>query len=310
MSNVRREELSFVGAIEAGGTKIVCSAGRKWQTILDSEKYVVATTSPEETVTQVLDWFSVRHEEENLQAFGIASFGPIDFATQSIAATTPKEAWRGFNWRDAVNERFGRFPIGFDTDTNAAGIAEWRWGNAQGRGVAVYLTVGTGIGGALIVDGAPIHGLLHPEFGHMFVPRQQGDGFVGTCPVHGDCLEGLASGPAVSGRWGRGDGPFPPNHPAWELESDYLSLAMVNIITITSPEVIVLGGGVMAVEGLLDKVREKTVKRLGGYLAKDELGSKIGGYIVSPGLGNASGVVGAYSLGLNAYVTSNRVGES
>jgi fructokinase len=242
-----------------------------------------------------------------LQAFGVGSFGPIDFAIKSIAETTPKVAWRGFNWQNALSERFGQLPIGFDTDTNAAGVAEWRWGNAQERGVAVYVTVGTGIGGGLIIDGAPVHGLLHPEFGHMFVPRQGGDDFVGTCPVHGDCLEGLASGPAVNRRWGPSDVPFPANHPAWELESDYLSLAMVNIITITSPEVIILGGGVMAVDGLLDKVREKTVQRLGGYLAKDELGSRIGEYIVAPGLGEASGVVGAYSLGLDALIHADPI---
>ncbi|HEV3268617.1 MAG TPA: ROK family protein [Acidimicrobiales bacterium] len=301
---------SRIGAIEAGGTKIVCSVGRDWQEIRDSEKHVVATTTPGETVSRVLDWFSLQQEVESLDSFGVASFGPVEFATKSIATTTPKVAWRGFNWRNALSERFGDLPLGFDTDTNAAGVAEWRWGNAQARGVAVYVTVGTGIGGGLIVNGAPVHGLLHPEFGHMYVPRQKGDDFAGTCPVHGDCLEGLASGPAVNHRWGRSDVHFPPNHPAWELESDYLSYAMANIITITSPEVIILGGGVMAVEGLLDNVREKTVQRLGGYLAKDELGRRIGGYIVAPGLGEASGVVGAYAFGLDAEISSNRVAET
>ena len=304
--NISDPPSSFIGAIEAGGTKIVCSVGATWKEIRDADRYVVATTSPEKTVTEMLDWFYQQHVAESLRAFGVGSFGPIDFASKSIAATTPKEAWRGFSWQNALSERFGQLPIGFDTDTNAAGIAEWRWGNAQGRGVAVYVTVGTGIGGGLIVDGVPVHGLLHPEFGHMFVPRQKGDDFAGTCPVHGDCLEGLASGPAVNQRWRRQDAQLASNHPAWELESEYLSLAMVNIITIASPEVIVLGGGVMAVEGLIEKVREKTAQRLGGYLAKEELGSQIGSYLVAPGLGTASGVVGAYSLGLEAHLASSR----
>jgi fructokinase len=291
-------DLTRIGAIEAGGTKIVCSVGRGWQEIRDGEHFVVKTKSPRETVATVLDWFAMRHREEPLTAFGVASFGPISYATKSVGVTTPKTAWRGFSWQNAIENRFGELPIGFDTDTNAAVLAEWRWGAAKGRNVGVYVTVGTGIGGGLLVNGSPVHGLLHPELGHMFVPRQPGDDFAGVCPVHGDCLEGLASGPAVAQRWGRASAKLYPNHPAWELESDYLSLAMANVITVVSPEVIVLGGGVMAVDGLLEKVRDKTVRRLADYISKDELGSRIGDYLVVPGLGQSSGVIGAYALGL------------
>lgn len=293
-------EHPLVGAIEAGGTKIICSVGRDWKEIRDGPKFVIPTKSPRETMSKILDWFELCGREQRLGAFGVASFGPIDFATMTIASTTPKVAWRGASWRKAIEATFGHLPIGFDTDTNASALAEWRWGAAVGRSVVVYVTVGTGIGGGLLVEGSPVHGLLHPEFGHMFVPRQAGDRFAGTCPVHGDCLEGLASGPAVAKRWNRPSARLPSSHRAWELESEYLALAMVNIITTISPEVIVLGGGVMSVAGLLDKVRVKTVRLLAGYIPKDELGARIEDYLVVPGLGGASGVIGAFSLGLTA----------
>jgi fructokinase len=261
-------------------------------------------------MAKVLNWFAARNEEEPLVAFGVASFGPIDFASESISLTTPKTLWRGVCWRAAIEEKFGRVPIGFDTDTNAAALGEWRWGSAVGRNVAVYVTVGTGIGGGLLVKGVPVHGLLHPEFGHMFVPRQEGDDFPGVCPTHGDCLEGLASGPAVAKRWHRPSSGLPPSHLSWELESDYLSLAMVNIIMTSSPEVIMLGGGVMAVSGLLEKVRIKTINRLGGYIPNDRLGPGINGYLVRPGLGITSGIVGAYALGFDAYLTYGKTGDN
>lgn len=290
----------MIGAIEAGGTKMVCAVGRSWREVRDAEKFVVPTTSPDETMTVVMNWFAKRHEESPLAAIGVASFGPIDFSSDSIAHATPKEAWRGVSWRDVITTQLSDVAIGFDTDTNAAGLAEWSWGAATQRRVAVYVTIGTGIGGGLVVDGEPVHGLLHPEIGHMFVPRQTDDSFPGTCPTHGDCLEGLACGLAINRRWRRSGPQFATDHPAWELESDYLALAMVNIIMIASPQIIVLGGGVMTVEGLLDKVRRKTRRLNAEYIAKDELTTGIDSYLVSPGLGATSGVVGAYALGARA----------
>jgi fructokinase len=162
---------SVIGAIEAGGTKIVCAVGRTWQEVRDGEKFVVPTTTPDETLSQIIGWFAERNREAPLEAMGIASFGPIDFESNRISMSTPKVAWRGVSWKQVVEDNFGGIPIGYDTDTNGAGVAEWRWGAAQGRGVAVYVTVGTGIGGGLIIDGVPVHGLLHPEFGHMTVQR-------------------------------------------------------------------------------------------------------------------------------------------
>lgn len=290
----------MIGAIEAGGTKMICAVGRSWREVRDAKKYVVTTTAPDETTTTVMEWFASQHEITPLGAIGVASFGPIDFATNSIARSTPKEAWRGVSWRDAVTNYLGPIALGFDTDTSAAGLAEWHWGAAQRRRVVVYVTIGTGIGGGLIIDGEALHGLLHPEFGHMFVPRQRGDEFAGTCPTHGDCLEGLACGLAVNRRWNGSSEQLAPEHAAWELESDYLALAMVNIIMVASPEVIVLGGGVMKVEGLMEKVRTKTRDLVAGYIAKDALSSEIDTYLVTPGLGSSSGVVGAFVLGARA----------
>jgi fructokinase len=297
---------SRIGAIEAGGTKMVCCVGASWQEIRDGEKFVVPTTSPEETMTLVMDWFVARNAEAPLAAIGVASFGPVDFSTNSIAMSTPKNAWRGMSWRQHINQRLASAVIGLDTDTNAAGLAEWHWGAGRARQVAAYVTVGTGIGGALIVNGAPLHGLLHPEFGHMMVPRQRGDQFAGTCPNHGDCLEGLACGPAIEQRWNRSGPQLPADHAAWELESDYLALALVNIITICSPEVIIIGGGVMAAEGLLNQVRTKTVDLMAGYIDRDELGGRVDEYIVAPSLGNSSGVVGAYALGARAVLEASK----
>ena len=300
MTTNQIHSLPMIGAIEAGGTKMICALGRSWDEVRDCEKLVVPTTTPDETTSTVMDWFAAHHRATPLAAIGIGSFGPLDFSTTSIARTTPKDEWRGLNWREVVSTRLDNVAIGFDTDTNAAGIAEWHWGAARGCHVAAYVTVGTGIGGALLIDGTPIHGLLHPEFGHMFVPRHDGDSFAGCCRAHGACLEGLASGEAVQRRWHQSGGPFAPDHPAWKLESDYLALAMLNIIMITSAEIIVLGGGVMAVEGLHDEVTRKTRELLNGYIAQERVTSNIAAYLVRPGLGTASGVVGAFALGSRA----------
>ncbi|HUX03983.1 MAG TPA: ROK family protein [Acidimicrobiales bacterium] len=292
---------TMIGAIEAGGTKMVLAVGRTWQEVRDAERYVIPTTTPEDTMNRVMNWFEQRHAETPLAAIGVASFGPIDFARRAIASSTPKLLWRDFSWAKTVAAHFDGLPLGLDTDTNAAALAEYRWGAGRGKEVVVYMTVGTGIGGGLVVGGRPVHGLLHPEFGHMVVRRRAGDDFAGTCPSHGDCLEGLACGVAIKQRWHRTGGPqLPGDHPAWELESDYLSDAVVNVTTITSCEVIILGGGVMAVPGLIERVRTKVHKQLNGYLDVLELTSDLDRYIIAPELGIASGVVGAFALGVDA----------
>jgi fructokinase len=294
----------LICAIETGGTKTVCALGTSWGDIRDSEKLVVPTTTPGETITGVLDWMEEKRGASAIAAIGVASFGPIDFATQAISLSTPKVPWRGVSWPAAIRERFGDVRVSLDTDTNGAGIAESRWGASRGVQVSVYVTVGTGIGGALIVDGTPVHGLQHPEFGHMFVPRVAGDDFEGACLSHRNCLEGMASGIAIERRWGVEASLLPANHPAWDLESNYLALALANIIAICSPESIVVGGGVLSADGLIEKVRELTRRYLAGYFSSPELDEGMDHFVVPPSLGHNAGVIGAFALGLDALSRS------
>ncbi len=295
----------LIGAIEAGGTKTVCALGTSFEEIVDAEKLSVPSASPRETMTQIFDWIDARRNGATLDAIGVGTFGPVDLATGRISASTPKIAWRGFSWPEAITDRFGGVMVAVDTDVNAAGVAEWRWGASQGCEVSVYITVGTGIGGALVVGGRPLHGLQHPEFGHMFVPRVPGDDFSGVCLSHGDCLEGLASGMAIEERWGIEGSQLPISHPAWELESDYLAFAVANVVAIGSPQSVVLGGGVMSVEGLIEKVREKTRARVSDYFTSRELHDGIDAFLVPPALGSSSGVLGAFALGLDASAGTN-----
>lgn len=290
-----------IGAIEAGGTKMVVAVGRTPEEIRDAERFITPTTDPTDTMRRVLDWLREQHDDDPLQAIGVASFGPVDFVRRGIAHSTPKLLWRGVSWADAIGAAFGDIPLGFDTDTGAAALAEQRWGAGRDQDVVVYVTIGTGIGGGLVVDGRIVHGLLHPEFGHMVVRHRPEDDFPGTCPSHGDCLEGLASGESVKRRWHRTGGPhLPPDHPAWDLESHYLVDAVVNIVTITAAHVVILGGGVMSVPGLLERVRSGVRDHLNGYLDVPALTTDIDHYIVSPQLGSAAGAVGAFALGRDA----------
>lgn len=287
----------LVGAIEAGGTKIVLAVARSWRDACEGDRMVVATRSPTETLDEIGQWFEQRHAREPLVAVGVASFGPLDFANLAISRSTPKEEWRGISWADTLRHHLGDLPIALDTDTNAAALAEYRWGAAQGRDVVAYLTVGTGIGGGLVVNGRVVHGLLHPEFGHMVISRRVSDDFVGACPAHRDCLEGMASGVAVRERWRLSPGEqLPPDHPAWVLESEYLADAVINTVAITSAEIVILGGGIMNVDGLLERVQRRVRERMNGYLAVPELTTEVAKYVVAPGLGANSGIVGAFEL--------------
>jgi fructokinase len=182
-------------------------------------------------------------------------------------------------------------------DVNAAALAEWRWGAGQGVGSLIYLTVGTGIGGGALIDGRLVHGLVHPEMGHMLIPHDLAlDPFPGSCPFHGDCLEGLATGVAMEQRWGMRAEELPPDHPAWGLEAEYLAAGLVNLILALSPERIILGGGVMGQPHLFPLIREKVVTKLAGYVASPAISEDIDRYIVPPGLGKRSGVLGAIAL--------------
>ncbi|SRR5579884_1390593 len=285
----------FAG-IEAGGTKFVCGIGSGPD---DLEIIQFPTTTPAHAITQSVAFFR-KSARKRIAAIGIASFGPVDLRLNSPSwghiTTTPKPGWRYTNLAGPVREAFS-LPVAFDTDVNAAALAEHRWGAARDVDDCVYLTVGTGIGGGAICGGRLIHGLLHPEIGHMRIPHDAAvDPFPGQCPFHGDCLEGLASGPAIQARWGCPASELPREHPAWEIEARYLALAAANLACTISPERIILGGGVMEQRHLFDLIHRHTLALLNGYLESERITAHIDRYIVPPGLGNRAGVLGALAL--------------
>jgi fructokinase len=235
-----------------------------------------------------------------LAALGIASFGPIDPQPRSptfgYITSTPKPHWAHTDFAGAMRRAL-HLNVGFDTDVNLAALGEGRWGAGQGLANLIYLTIGTGIGGGGLAGGRLIHGLVHPEMGHMRVPRDPArDPYTGHCPYHGDCLEGLACGPAIAARWGQSADSLPEGHPGWELEADYLALALVNVICTLSPERIILGGGVMSHAPLFPLVRERVVQLLNGYVQSPAIVRHIDTYLVPPALGARSGVLGAIAL--------------
>lgn len=294
----------FAG-IEAGGTKWVCAVGTGPDQLVALERF--PTTTPAETIGQVLDFL---RQFAGLKAIGVGSFGPIDLhpasPTDGYITTTPKAGWQFTDLVGPLRATFG-LPVGFDTDVNAAALGEWRWGAAQGLDTFVYLTIGTGIGGGARVNGKLLHGLLHPEMGHMLMRRDAvRDAFAGVCPFHGDCLEGLATGPALEKRWGARAETLPIEHPAWELEAHYLAQAVVNLICIFSPERIILGGGVMQPPQVFALLRPAVQQLLNGYLQMPQITERIDEYIVPPGLGDRAGVLGALALAQAAERSSTK----
>ena len=287
--------MSVFGGVEAGGTKWVCAVGTGPDDIAGDRD--VPTTSPDETIGRAIAFFE---REEPVSAIGIGSFGPVDLERSSptwgYVTTTPKPGWANTDIGPEVHRRLS-VPVAFDTDVNAAALGEQRWGAAQGLDTFCYITIGTGIGGGGLVNGAPLHGLLHPEFGHLRIPHDvAADPFAGVCPYHGDCWEGLASGPAIAARWGKAAQELIEDEAVWELEARYLALGLVSVISILSPQRIVIGGGVMNVPGLFSLVHREVVKIVGGYLDAPALDADIADYIVPPALGRQSGVLGAIAL--------------
>lgn len=255
--------MPLYGAVEAGGTKFLVGVGEDALRLREVRR-IPTSDEPAETLRAVIGYF---RSAGPLKAVGVATFGPVDFASGRIT-TTPKLAWQNFPLRDALREAL-EVPVGFDTDVNGAALAEARLGAGRGVEDLVYFTVGTGIGGGAITGGRLVHGLMHSEMGHLLVRRAPGEleDFAGVCPYHGDCLEGMASGPAVGARWGRPPESLPADHAAWLLEADYLAQACLAAICILSPRVIVLGGGVMQQEHLTGLVRERVREHARGYLA-------------------------------------------
>jgi fructokinase len=277
------------GAIEAGGTKFICGVGTG---PADLTTVQIPSTTPEDTVGACIDMLS-RH---NLKAVGIASFGPLNLRTGHITST-PKAGWKDFDIAGTIGRALG-VVVGFDTDVNGAALGEARWGAAQDLSDFLYLTIGTGIGGGAISNGRVVHGMLHPEMGHIRIPHDTArDPFRGCCPYHGDCLEGLASGPAIEARWGVAGRELPPGHPVWELEARYLALGLANWVCTLSPQRIVMGGGVMQQPHLFPLLRKELSCILNGYIRSPEILENLESYVVPPLLGSRSGVLGALVLG-------------
>jgi fructokinase len=291
------------GGIEGGGTKFVCAVGSGPEDIRAEERF--PTITPAETVGRAIDFFRAQEKVHGkLAAVGIATFGPVDLhrhsPTWGYITSTPKPGWALANFAQAVRDALG-VPVGFDTDVNGAALGEGKWGAARGLDTYLYWTIGTGIGGGGVVGGRLIHGVLHPEFGHMRLPHDfNADPFPGSCPFHGDCLEGLANGPAMEKRWGARAETLPPDHPAWALEAEYLALAQVNLICVLSPQRIIMGGGVMSQAQLLPLIRRRVQELLNGYLRFPEVLNDIDNYIVPPALGARAGVLGAIALAMQA----------
>lgn len=293
----------LIGSIEGGGTKFVCA-------VIDEENQILAetrvpTTTPDQTLRACLDFF--RQQESllgKLSALGVACFGPLDAhpgsPTYGHILATPKAGWAMADVVGPFEEEFG-IPVGFDTDVNGAALAEARWGAGKGLSDLIYFTIGTGIGGGAVVNGELLHGFMHPEMGHVRLPRLAGDkGFAGVCPFHGDCFEGLANGPAIAARWCQPAETLERDHPAWKMEAEYIALALHGVICTLAPQRIILGGGVMSAEFLFPMIREKTLKYLNGYIRSTLILDGIEEYIVPPGLGTRSGILGGKALGEKA----------
>ena len=290
---------AIYGAIEAGGTKFICGLGSSPD---DLQLCRVPTTTPEETLSQVLGFFT--QHKITMKALGVASFGPVDLNKKSASygsiTSTPKPGWANTDLVGVLSSRL-EIPVGVDTDVNGAALGESVWGSGQGLTDFIYLTVGTGIGGGVMVNGELLHGLVHPELGHIFLPQRPDDKYSGKCPFHANqCFEGLASGPAMAERWGVAAENLPENHEAWKMQAWYLARAICSLVCSYSPQRIILGGGVMEQEGLLPMVRREVLSALNGYVQHEAILNNIESYIVPPGLGNRAGVVGALELAKRA----------
>ena len=277
----------MIGGIEMGGTKTVVAIGQRDGTILEEHRF--PTTNGPDTYREIVEWFQ---DHGAPSAIGIAAFGPVSVNPErrdyGSMLTTPKPGWSGFSITDPLRQAFPKVAIGLDTDVNAAALAE----AGDCRNLA-YITIGTGIGAGVLVNGALLHGAVHPEFGHWFPRRAPGDDFPGVCPFHHDCLEGLASGPAIEKRWGCEAKDLPADHQAWDFEADYLSQAAMTLLAAVNPERVVIGGGVSQVEGFHQKVEALLRQRANHYFAALEENQP---FVVPPRHGQQAGIRGALML--------------
>lgn len=282
------------GLAEAGGTKFVLGIASGKDDVQETVR--IPTTTPEQTIGAMVDWFAARGP---LAAVGVASFGPIDLDPTSTRyghiTETPKPHWSGTDLVGPLKAGL-KCPVGLDTDVNAAALAEYLWGAAQGHRTSLYFTVGTGVGGGAVIEGKTLRGLSHPEMGHIRLSRHPDDlEFAGICPFHGDCLEGLACGPAIIARWSKSLSDLPADHEAHDIIAFYLAQLVVSMQAVFEPGRIILGGGVMGTAGLIDRVREVAARLAAGYFV-----SRAEEIVTLPGLGDRSGLLGALALAMRA----------
>ena len=290
--------MPLYGGIEAGGTKIVCAVGSSPEDVRAEIRF--PTSAPAEVFPRAIAFFREQATYEPLAGIGIAAFGPIDpdphSPTYGFVTTTSKPGWAHTDFAGTFRRALG-VPVGFDTDVNVAALGEYRWGAAQELDTFIYLTVGTGIGGGVMVNGQLLHGIMHPEMGHLRVPHDwRTDPFPGCCSYHGDCLEGLCAGPAIEARTNQLGETLGSDHPVWDLVSHYLSLGLANYVLTLCPKRIIMGGGVMVQEQLFPRIRAKVQQHLNGYIQVPELTTAIDSFIVPPKLGGRAGVLGAFAL--------------
>lgn len=287
-----------LGALEAGGTKMVCAIGDESGKIY--EQVSIPTETPEVTMPKLISYF----EERKIEALGIGCFGPIDpdkkSETYGYITSTPKLAWADYNIVGTM-EKSLMIPVGFDTDVNGSVLGEVTFGQAKGKKCVVYVTIGTGVGAGIYIEGKLLHGMLHPEAGHILLFKREDDTYEGKCPYHKTCLEGLAAGPAIQERWGKRAADLKDDERVWDLEAYYIAQALVDYILILSPQMIILGGGVMHQEQLFPKIRSYVKKMMNGYIKTKEM-ADLDHYIVPASLHDDQGIMGALELGRRALM--------
>lgn len=285
-----------LGVLEAGGTKMVCAIGDENGQIF--EHTLIDTREPEATLRDIIAYF----KDKEIDAMGIGCFGPIDLneasPTYGYITNTPKPGWADCDVVGTIQKEIN-VPIGFDTDVNSSVLGEVTFGQGRDKKCVVYLTVGTGIGTGICIDGKLLHGMLHPEGGHLLLRQRADDSFAGACPFHKNCLEGMASGPALEARWGVKPATLSPEHKAWDLEAYYIAQALVSYILVLSPELIILGGGVMKQEQLFPMIRSYVKEMLGGYIKTAEM-ADLEHYIVPASLNDNQGIMGCLELARRA----------
>lgn len=281
-----------LGALEAGGTKMVCAIGNEQGEIF--EQVSIPTETPEITIPRLIDYFM----DKNIDALGIACFGPVELDRNSekygYITSTPKLAWRDTPILKCLQDALG-CPVGFDTDVNGSVLGEATFGQAKGKKSVIYITIGTGVGAGIICEGNLVHGMLHPEAGHVLMIPRKDDSFKGCCPYHKNCLEGMASGPAIESRWGKKGFELADRTEVWDLEAYYIAQAICDYIMVLSPEMVILGGGVMHQEQLFPLIREKVLEMVAGYIQTEEL-KDMDHFIVPASLHDDQGIMGCLEL--------------